>query len=212
MSGTALEGPAGGIGPQAPPPAIPIQPMSATGIAQPPSALVASALPVPPARRMAAELDWYWRVGAAVIGVATLAYAFMLAWYKTAQGVATAAAFAVALFALIFALAGVVPASVKVGDLEVKLQQAKEQGKEEGTEQGGLQGFKAAIAVAAGVRSGEVQPDDISQGLKAALMSDKPMEVRLPEATVRVPVPKLGDAKAAEAHAQEVATSLEAIA
>ena len=208
MSGTRPEEPFVGTGLPTPVVAIPVQQLPPGGIAQQASSTAGTTSPVLPGRRMAAELEWYWRVVAAVVGVVTLAYAFLLGWHETAEGVATAAAFAVALFTLIFALAGVVPASVKVGDVEVKLQQAKEEGKKEGAEQGGLQGVKVGAALAARVQRGEIQADDVGQALKTALMTDKPLELDLPAANVQVPMPKLEDEKAADVHAQEITSVL----
>jgi hypothetical protein len=145
--------------------------------------------PVPPTRRVSAELEPQWRFAAGVVGVGTLIYACVLAWHDGAEGVATAAAFAVAFFALIFGLAGVVPASVKVGDVEVKIQQAKqegrEEGKEEGKEEGALTGFMAGAKVATDVKEQRLRVDDVKEAVKAALMSDDPL--RLSDIDVRIP-------------------------
>lgn len=129
-------------------------------------------------------------------------YACVLAWREEAEGVATAAAFAVALLALIFALAGVVPASIRVGDVEFKIQQAKDEGKEEG----GLEGFVAGAKVAAEVRAGRMEPDAVAAAAKAALTSDHPL--RMAEIGVEVPVPNLASDEEADSCAAAIADVL----
>jgi len=161
--------------------------------------------PVPPTGRVSAELEPQWRYAAGVVGVGTLIYACVLAWHEDAEGVATAAAFAVAFFALIFALAGVVPASVKVGDVEVKIQQAKQEGKEEGKEEGALTGFMAGAKVATDVKEQRLEVDVVKNAVKAALMSDEPL--RLPD--IEVQVPKLASEEEADDRTAEIVDVLQ---
>ena len=159
-----------------------------------PSAPIAAvAVPaVPRSGRLSAELEPHWRYTAGIVGIGILIYACVLAWREETEGVATAAAFALALFAMIFALAGVVPASVKVGDVEVKIRQAEENGKE----QGGLEGFIAGTKVASEVKAGHMDPGTVEAAAKAALTSDNPL--RLTEVGVEVPVPKMASEQANE--------------
>jgi hypothetical protein len=144
------------------------------------------------------------------VGVATLIYACVLAWHEDAEGVATAAAFAVAFFALIFALAGVVPASVKIGDVEVKIQQAKEEGKaegkEEGKEEGGLEGFMAGASVATDLQMNRLDIDTVRTAVKTALMSDEPLRLA---SGIEVSVPKLASEEAANDCTAEIVNALQ---
>jgi hypothetical protein len=64
-----------------------------------------------------------WAVSVIAI-VAGIVLAFM-----NRNGLSTAAVFAVGLLFGIVAVSGMMPASIKVGDVEVMLQQAKEEGK-----------------------------------------------------------------------------------
>jgi hypothetical protein len=70
-------------------------------------------------------------------------------WRTNANGVVTAAAFAVGFLFATFTLADVVPAKIKVGDVEVKLQQARQRGAEEGR----IRGLEAALRSARMSRS-----------------------------------------------------------
>jgi hypothetical protein len=73
----------------------------------------------------------------------------VLGWRTNANGVVTAAAFAVGFLFATFALAGVVAAKVEVGDVEVKLQQARERGAEGGR----IRGLETALPSARRSRS-----------------------------------------------------------
>jgi hypothetical protein len=75
---------------------------------------------------VAVQLQWYLRTLSALGAMSALVYAALLGWRTNANGVVTAAAFAVGFLFATFALAGVVPANIKIGDVEVKLQQARE--------------------------------------------------------------------------------------
>jgi hypothetical protein len=164
------------------------------------ASIAAVAVPaMPPPGRISAELEPHWRYTAGIVGIGILVYACVLAWREETEGVATAAAFALALLALIFALAGVVPASVKVGDVEFKIRQAEESGKE----QGGLEGFIAGTKVASEVKEGHMDPDAVVAATRAALTSDNPL--RVPEVGVEVPVPKMASVQEANARVAEIA-------
>jgi hypothetical protein len=180
-----------------------------------------AAVPVPSPGRVAAEMHVAWRVTSALVGAATLVFAAVLAWHEDTEGVASAAAFGVAFFALIFAFAGVVPASVKVGDIEVKVQQAKEDGKEEGKKAGkeegwkegaeatGLDAFIAGCEVAQKVSTGDLDLDTIKTEVAAALSSE--MSIDLPDMDKKVPVPNL-DSASANARAGEIVDVLAPVA
>lgn len=184
----------------------------------------------PPSRRVAAEVNGELRWFAGVIGVGAIAYGAVLAWRDGGDGVAIASVFAVGLIALIFAMAGVVPASVKVGDLEMKLSQAEERGKQEGITEGKAQGItegkaqgiaegkaegKASGALAglltaaeirAAVERKEVPPDELRKALEAALSSDSPLKLSaLPDTALTTPTL---DVHAAEEIAAEVTEKL----
>jgi hypothetical protein len=182
---------------------VPVQPVNPQSAASP--GLTAAS--VRPTRRLAAELEWHWRLIAVIVAIGTLAYAFVLAWHETSEGIATAAAFTVALFALIFALAGVVPASVKIGDVEFQLRQAESHGKAEGTAEGHLEGIKAGTRLATKVCEGTLDVADVKEAVTTALTSDTPID--LPDAHVQVP--NLQN-EVASAQANEIANSLQVIA
>jgi uncharacterized membrane protein len=145
--------------------------------------------PVPPTGRLAAELEGRWRVVAAVVAGLSLVYGGILAWRANTNGVAVAAHFGVGIISFVFALAGVVPASVKLGDLEVKLQQAQEQAREEGKQQGSLAGLQAAVEIAQLPPS---ERDEVKDSLAEALRTDEPLSL----SQVELPLPKLADADA----------------
>jgi hypothetical protein len=84
------------------------------------------------AGRAAVALHLGWRIAAAVFGGGALIFGGALALADKSDGVAVAAAFALAAAMLIFAVMGVVPASIKVGDIDIKLEQAMEAGRQNG--------------------------------------------------------------------------------
>jgi hypothetical protein len=168
--------------------------------------------------RVGAELQTQWRISAGVVGVLVLSYGGILAWREQSDGIAVASAFAVGLVALIFALAGVVPASVKVGDVQIQLQQAKAEGKvegkvegklegkEEGRQEGAVHGLQTAAEVCEKVKSGELQPEQVEAALNQALSSDAPLD--LPAvSSPPLPVANVGAAASATARAMAQAFS-----
>jgi hypothetical protein len=171
----------------------------------------AASRPAQPSPRVAAELDPHWRALACIVGILSLAYGAVLAWREDADGIAVAAAFAVGLANLIFALAGVVPSSVKVGDVEFQLQRAKAEGKEEGAQlgkaqgkaegvqEGAVAGLRTAAALCEKVKEGEMQPAEVEAVLAEALSSDKPLDLPLVEGPP-LPVANLGDEAPAAAN------------
>jgi hypothetical protein len=142
-----------------------------------------------PTDRVASQLEGGWRLTAAVVGVVVLAFACVLAWREETEGVATAAAFAVAIFALIFAFAGVVPASIKIGDL-ITIENAKKEGKEEGKVEGLVAGAKVATAV----QGQNIDKPVIEEAVMKALTTDEPLRL----GGIEVPVPMLENNQVAE--------------
>jgi hypothetical protein len=126
-----------------------------------------------PTARVAAKME-DWQRGLAALGaVVALLYAGVLGLRENSDGIATAAAFAVGLLFALVALTGVVPASIKVGDVELKLEQAKQQGKVEGQTWGMAQGATMTAEVAA-LRD----PSGALQEMTAALPAEAPDELK----------------------------------
>jgi hypothetical protein len=142
-----------------------------------------------PTDRVASKLEGLWRLTAAVVGVAVLAFACVLAWREETEGVAAAAAFAVAILTLIFAFAGVVPASIKIGDL-ITIENAKNEGKKVGKLEGLVDGAKVATAV----QTANIDKPVIEEAVKKALTTNQPLRL----GGIEVPVPKLESDQAAE--------------
>lgn len=149
------------------------------------------------------QLQWYLRAAAAVGAIGALGYAFVLGWRADANGVATAAAFAVGFLFATFALAGVVPANVKIGDVEVKLQQARDSG----TQKGRVEGLTAGAAISERVAAGELPVERVEAALRTALTSPESLRVD----HIDLPVAQLAP-PAAEEHVQQVAHALIAVA
>jgi hypothetical protein len=127
----------------------------------------------PPTDRVAAKME-DWQRGLAALGaVIALVYGGILGWRENSDGIATAAAFAVGLLFAILALTGILPASIEVGDVELKLEQARQQGKVEGETLGMAQGA---------IKIGEVaalrDPSDVLQEMTAALPAEAPDELK----------------------------------
>jgi hypothetical protein len=97
--------------------------MTATG--QPPASTTDRDKPA--ARAVAVKLDPWQRVVALILMALTLGFGAYLA-YRNNNGVGTAAVFAVALIMLIAGFGGVLPTSLKVGDVEVAIDEARMQG------------------------------------------------------------------------------------
>jgi hypothetical protein len=76
---------------------------------------------------VAVKLDPWQKLVALILMVLALGFGAYLA-YKNYNGVGTAAVFAVALIMLIAGFGGVLPTSLKVGDVEVAIDQARRQG------------------------------------------------------------------------------------
>ncbi|TCN43308.1 hypothetical protein EV644_10253 [Kribbella orskensis] len=192
-----------------------LQPGPASTLVPTTPSLPANALPT---QRLGAELETRWRIAAGAIGVLVLGYGGVLAWREQSDGIAVASAFAVGLVTLIFALAGVVPASVKVGDVQVQLQQAKAdgkvegkvegrvEGKAEGKEEGAVAGLRTAAEVCEKVKSGDLRPEQVEAALTEALSSDAPFDLAAVSAPP-LPVANLGAAASATASAMAEAFS-----
>jgi hypothetical protein len=135
--------------------------------------------------------------------VSAFGYASVLGWRTNANGVVTAAAFAVGFLFATFALAGVVPSNIKVGDAEVKLQQARESGADEGR----VQGLTAGVTISKGVAAGDLPVDRVEAALHAALTSPDSLRVD----GVNLPVAQLAPS-AAQAKVQAVADDLTTVA
>jgi hypothetical protein len=135
--------------------------------------------------RVGAALETHWRVLAGLVGIVALAFGAVLAWREESEGIAVASVFAVGLVTLIFALAGVVPANIKVGDVEVQLLQAtaegkkqgKQEGKEEGKQEGAAAGLQAVKAVCEKVKEGVLQPEGVEAALTEALSTPAPLDL-----------------------------------
>lgn len=156
-----------------------------------------------PGDRVAVQLHWGLRAMAALGAVSALVYASLLGWRTNANGVVTAAAFAIGFLFATFALAGVVPATIKIGDVEVKLQQARESGVEEGR----VEGLAAGAAISEGVAAGDLPVDQVETALHTALTSPEPLRIN----GIDLPVAQLAPS-AAEAEIQAVATALATVA
>src|SRR5205823_12418116 len=126
-----------------------------------------------PGNHVAVQLQWYLRALSALGAVSALVYAALLGWRTNANGVVTAAAFAIGFLFATFALAGVVPANIKVGDVEVKLQQAREHGADEGR----VEGLAAGAAISKSVAAGDLPVEQVDTALQAALTSPESLRV-----------------------------------
>jgi len=152
---------------------------------------------------VAVQLNRYLRSAAAVAAVSALGYAAVLGWRTDANGVVTAAAFAVGFLFATFALAGVVPASIKIGDVELKMQQERKDAADEGR----VQGLEAGAAISKVVAAGELRVDQVEAALRAALTSPESLRVD----GIDLPVPQLAP-PAAEKNVQKVADALTTVA
>lgn len=116
--------------------------------------------------------------------------ASVLGWRTDTNGVVTAAAFAVGfLFATL--LAGVVPATIKIGDVEVKLQQARESGADEGR----VEGLAAGVAISKKVAAGDLPVDRVETALHTTLTSPESLRVDGIDLPVAQFAPSVADAK-----------------
>jgi len=165
----------------------------------PPSAPRASL----PTGRVAVQLKWHLRAVAGLGAVSALGYASVLGWRTDANGVVTAAAFAVGFLFATFALAGVVPASIKIGDVELKMQQELADAADEGR----VQGLEAGAVISKGVAAGDLPVDQVEAALRTALTSQESLRVD----GVDLPVPQLAS-HAAEENVQRVANALTMVA
>lgn len=153
--------------------------------------------------RVAVQLQWHLRAAAALGAVSALGYASVIGWRTDANGVVTAAAFAVGFLFATFALAGVVPATIKIGDVEVKLQQAQESGAQEGR----VEGLAVGADISKRVAAGDLHVDQVEAALHTALTSPASLRVD----GIELPVAQLGPS-AAEAKTQAVADDLTTVA
>jgi hypothetical protein len=156
-----------------------------------------------PGNHIAVQLQWYLRTLSALGAISALVYAALLGWRTNANGVVTAAAFAVGFLFATFALAGVVPANIKIGDVEVKLQQARENGAEEGR----VEGLAAGTAISKRVAAGDLEVDHVQAALHTALTSPEALRID----GINLPVAQLAPS-AAEAKIQTVADALTTVA
>jgi hypothetical protein len=156
-----------------------------------------------PGDRVAVQLHWCLRALAALGAVSALLYVSVLGWRTDTNGVVTAAAFAVGFLFATFALAGVVPASIKIGDVELKMQQERKDAADEGR----VQGLEAGAAISKGVAAGELRVDQVEAALRAALTSPESLQVN----GINLPVPQLAPS-AAERNVQKVANALTTVA
>jgi hypothetical protein len=156
-----------------------------------------------PGNRVAVQLQWYLRAAAALGAVSAFGYASVLGWRTNANGIVTAAAFAVGFLFATFALAGVVPANIKIGDVEVKMQQARESGADEGR----VQGLAAGVSISKGVAAGDLPVDQVTEALHAALTSPESLRVDGIDLSVAQLAPS-----AAHTHVQAVADALTTVA
>src|SRR5918998_2173880 len=152
-----------------------------------------------PGARVAVPLNWYLRAAAGLGAVSALGYAAVLGWRTDANGVVTAAAFAVGFLFATFALSGVVPASIKIGDVELKMQQERKDAADEGR----VQGLEAGAAMSKVVAAGELQVDQVEAALRAALTSPDSLRVD----GIDLAVPQLAPS-VAERNVQNVANAL----
>ncbi len=152
-----------------------------------------------PGGRVAVQLKWHLRTAAGLGAVSALGYAAVLGWRTDANGVVTAAAFAVGFLFATFALAGVVPASIKIGDVELKMQQELADAANEGR----VQGLEAGATISKGVAAGDLPVAQVEAALRAALTSPEPLRVD----GVDLPVPQLAP-PAAERNVQKIANAL----
>lgn len=157
--------------------------------------------------RMAVRLNRYLRGAAALVAVSALGYAAVLGWRTDANGVVTAAAFTVGFLFATFALAGVVPASIKIGDVELKMQQEREDAADEGRNEGRVQGLEAGTAISKVVAAGELRVDQVEAALRAALTSPESLRVH----GIDLAVPQLAP-HVAERNVQKVANALTTVA
>jgi hypothetical protein len=127
----------------------------------------------------------------------------MLGWRINANGVVTAAAFAIGFLFATFALAGVVPANITIGDVEVKLQQARDNGADEGR----AEGLATGTAISKAVAAGDLRVDQVHAALHTALTSPEPLRID----GINLPVAQLTPS-AAEAAIQTVADALTTVA
>jgi hypothetical protein len=139
-------------------------------------------------QRLGVELEKTYRRGAALAALVSLSYAFVLGWRADVSGIAVAAAFAVGFLFATFALSGVVPASIKVGDVELRLAQAKEDGRHEGR----VDGIQTGALLGSKVVAGEVEVEEVAAALHEALTSPGPLRVD----GVEVPVAQMPPAAA----------------
>lgn len=156
-----------------------------------------------PGNRVTVQLQWYLRALSALGAVSALGYASVLGWRTNANGVVTAAAFAIGFLFATFALAGVVPANIKVGDVEVKLQQARENGADEGR----VEGLAAGAAISKSVATGDLEVDRVKAALHVALTSPESLRID----GINLPVSQLAPS-AAEAKIRAVADALTTVA
>jgi hypothetical protein len=156
-----------------------------------------------PGGRVAVQLKWHLRGAAALGAVSALGYAAVIGWRTEANGVVTASAFAIGFLFATFALAGVVPASIKIGDVELKMQQDLEDAANEGR----VQGLEAGAAISQGVAAGDLPVDQVEAALRTALTSQESLQVD----GVNLLVPQLAPS-AAEKNVQKVADALTTVA
>jgi hypothetical protein len=140
--------------------------------------------------RLAVGLRWQLRAAAGLGAASALAYAAALGWRDHANGVATAAAFAVGFLFATFALSGVVPSNIKVGDVEIKLDQARESGMQAGH----VEGLAVGAALSRQVATGDLPVEHVESALRAALTSPEPLRVD----GIDLPVPQVTTAIAEE--------------
>jgi hypothetical protein len=152
-----------------------------------------------PGTRVAVQLQWHLRAAAALGAISALGYASVLGWRSNTDGVVTAAAFAVGFLFATFALAGVVPASIKIGDVELELQQAGDEGR--------VEGLAAGIAISKSVVTGELPVEQVETALQNALTSPEPLKID----GINLSVPQLTDF-AAKTNTQAVKDSLVTVA
>ena len=157
----------------------------------------------PTGNQIAVQLQWYLRTLSALGAMSALVYAALLGWRTNANGVVTAAAFAVGFLFATFALAGVVPANIKIGDVEVKLQQARENGADEGR----VEGLAAGTAISKGVAAGDLGVDQVQAALHTALTSPEALRID----GINLPVAQLTPS-AAEVKIHTVADALTTVA
>jgi hypothetical protein len=153
--------------------------------------------------RLTVHLQWHLRSLAGLGAVGVLVYGAALGWRTEANGVATAAAFAVGSLFAIIALAGVVPSNIKVGDVEVKLDEARESGIHEGH----AEGLAAGAAISGQVAAGDLPVDHVTTALRIALNSPEPLRVD----GIHLPIAQLAPAEA-EVMVQQVREALGTVA